>query len=217
MCITWSALLASSAATGEWTRTPSLILTSDTMKSQSLSAILSGFVWVTSSICTITKSFVDLTTRNEFCSLISTSIRTELLKSRIRPGSCPLDPPRFLILLHLRLPQPLHTRATVSLILHTVILLATPFLRQSPAPLPPPRIQNVQTLILFPQYPRSKASQRGRHSLFKISFSSDDNLMMTMRGRRVFTTQRTFALRLINYFLVKTLIGLSFCSSYSFK
>lgn len=173
------------------------------MKSQSLSAILSGFVWVTSSICTITKSFVDLTTRNEFCLLISTSIRTELLKSRIRPGSCPLDPPRFLILLHLHLPQPLHTRATVSLTLHRVILLATPFLRQSLALLPPPpRIQNVQTLILFPQYPRSKASQRGRHSLFKISFSSDDNLMMTMRGRRVFTTQRTFALRLINYFLV---------------
>ena len=177
--------------------------TSNSMKSQSLSAILSGFVWVTSSICTITKSFVDLTTRNEFCSLISTSIRTELLKSRIRPGSCHLDPPRFLLLLHLHLPRPLHTRATVSLIPHMVIiLLATLFLRQPPAlsPPPPPRIQNVQTLILFPQYPRSKASQRGRHSLFKISFSSDDNLMMTMRGPRVFTTQRTFVLRLINFF-----------------
>ena len=155
------------------------------MKSQSLSAILSGFVWVTSSICTITKSFVDLTTRNEFCSLISTSIRIELLKSRIRPGSFPPAPPRFL---HHHLPP--HTQATASRILHMDIL-AILFLRPPPAPRPPPHIQNVQISILFPQYPRSKASQKGRHSLFKISFSSD-NLMMTMRGRRVFKTQRIF-------------------------
>ena len=197
MFTTWSALRVSSAATGMWTRALSLIfyfiLTVSIQWRVNHWAILSGFVWVTSSICTITKSFVDLTTRNEFCSLISTSIRIELLKSRIRPGSFPPDPPRFL---HHHLPP--HTLATASRILHMDIL-AILFLRPPPAPRPPPHIQNVQISILFPRYPRSKASQKGRHSLFKISFwqLDDDN-----GGTKSFQNATNICLRLINYFLV---------------
>ena len=149
---TWSASRVSSAATGKRTWTPSL-----TLNQESITAILSGFVLVTSSICTITKSSVDLTTRNEFCSPISTNIRTELLKSSIRPGFCPRqepqDPPHFLLPPH-HLPQPPHILATV-----TAIPSPPP-----PRPPPrPPRILNVRIFILFLRYPRSKALQRERH------------------------------------------------------
>ena len=142
--IIWSASPASSAATGE--RPVCWVAQAD--------CLLSGSVWVTSSIYTRTRSSAAPTTRRGCCLPTSTTTQTVLLKLRIIPGFFP-----HLHRLLSPLPRPLLPQVQPApAVSRDTDILPTP----RPPPAPPFPSVGISTLYL--PSPPSSPSVKGRPS-----------------------------------------------------